>query len=170
MDEFQPIRLLLLNCRTHKISLVNIYLWLLVILSFLKVFDFGKKSFARQNFESLIQTKWPVWNCFFFKYGHIPASFLFISSFSYFNNNFKNTNWKKHRWCAWLGIRTRARRIVGAGETIELWRPPSISVKLLPLTFTKANLDLNLFEWIINGLFFTLLRLFNISSSENFVY
>ena len=36
---------------------------------------------------------------FFLKNGQIPASFCLFSSFSHFN--FKNTSWKKHRWCAW---------------------------------------------------------------------
>ena len=33
-----------------------------------------------------------------FLYGPIPASFLFIFVFSHYNFN---TNWLKHRWCAW---------------------------------------------------------------------
>ena len=35
----------------------------------------------------------------FLKNGPIPASFCLFSSFSHYN--FNNTNWKKHRWCAW---------------------------------------------------------------------
>ena len=31
--------------------------------------------------------------------GPIPASFCSFSSFSH--HNFNNSNWKKHRWCAW---------------------------------------------------------------------
>ena len=33
------------------------------------------------------------------KNGPIPASFCLFSLFSQYN--FNNTNWKKHRWCAW---------------------------------------------------------------------
>ena len=35
----------------------------------------------------------------FLKNGPIRASFCLFSSFSRYN--FNNTNWKKHRWCAW---------------------------------------------------------------------
>ena len=40
------------------------------------------------------------WRTFFFqKNGPIPAPFCLFLSFSRYN--FNNTNWKKHRWCAW---------------------------------------------------------------------
>ena len=35
----------------------------------------------------------------FFSNVPIQASFCLFSSFSHYN--FNNTNWKKHRWCAW---------------------------------------------------------------------
>ena len=38
------------------------------------------------------------WNSPFLKNGPIPASFCLFSFFSCYNFN---TNWKKHRWCAW---------------------------------------------------------------------
>ena len=46
-------------------------------------------------FQHLPIDKLPV--SIFFKNGPIPASFCLFWIFSY---NF-NTNWKKHRWCAW---------------------------------------------------------------------
>ena len=48
--------------------------------------------------------------------GPIPASFRLFSSFSRYN--FNNTNWKKHRCCAW-----DSNWMEGADETTELWRP-----------------------------------------------
>ena len=43
----------------------------------------------------------------------------------FFRYNFNNTNWKSIDWV--LGIRTRGCRMVGADETLELWRPPDVS-------------------------------------------
>ena len=43
-----------------------------------------------------------------------------LSLFS--NYNFNNTNWKSVDGV--LGIRTQGRRMDGADETTELWRPP----------------------------------------------
>ena len=56
----------------------------------------------------------------FLKYGPIPASF-----FVYFHS-FHITNQLQIEKSidGVLGIRTRGRRIVGADETTELWRPP----------------------------------------------
>ena len=52
----------------------------------------------------------------FYKNGPIPASFCLFSFFSHYN--FNNTNWKKHRWCAWDSnprpIDGRCRRYHGA--------------------------------------------------------
>ena len=45
--------------------------------------------------------------------------FRLLSFFSHSNINY--TNWKEHRWCAW--IRTRGHRMIGADETMELWQP-----------------------------------------------
>ena len=45
-----------------------------------------------------------IWYCtiFFLKNGPITATFCLFSLFSLFSHyNFNNTNWKKHRWCAW---------------------------------------------------------------------
>ena len=39
-----------------------------------------------------------------------------------------------------LGIRTRGRRMVGADETTELWRPPKKTSSLLILTYFPFQL------------------------------
>ena len=57
---------------------------------------------------------------FFKKNGPIPASFCLFSSFSHYNFKLKESV------DGVLGIRTRGRRMVGADETTELWRPPLI--------------------------------------------
>ena len=59
------------------------------------------------------------WNKCFFKFGPIPAPF---SSFSHSNINCNHINWKSIDGMP--GIGTRGRRMVGAEETTELWRPP----------------------------------------------
>ena len=64
---------------------------------------------------------------FFKKSGPIPASFCLFSSFSCYNFN---TNWKKHRWCAW--DLNPGRRMVGADETTELWRPRACTLSNSP--------------------------------------
>ena len=61
------------------------------------IYNFAKRAHSRQIWSHLIA------NCFLLgfvlKNGPILASFCLFSSFS--NYNFNNTNWKKHRWCAW---------------------------------------------------------------------
>ena len=52
--------------------------------------------------------------------GQCQTLFLLFSSFSHYN--FNNTNWKSTDGV--LGIRTRSCRMVGTGNTMELWRPP----------------------------------------------
>ena len=37
-----------------------------------------------------------------------------------------------------LGIRTRGRRVVGADETTELWRPPTRSKVIFDISFTNV--------------------------------
>ena len=48
--------------------------------------------------------------------------FLFFSHYNF------NTNWKKHRWCAW--DLNPGRRMIGADETTELWRLPQLNACL----------------------------------------
>ena len=55
----------------------------------------------------------------FLKNGPVPACFCLFLLFSRYN--FNNTNWKSVDGV--LGIRTQGRRMVGADETTELWRP-----------------------------------------------
>ena len=73
-----------------------------------------KKSFSAQEFVAETIVSWNA-SCrchqYFFLNGPIPASFVLILFFSC--NNFKNTNWKKRRWCAWysnLGLQDGKRR------------------------------------------------------------
>ena len=79
-------------------------------------------SLGNPNETSMLWTfRWKAIFIFlkvFFKKGPIPASFCLFSSFSH--HNFNNTN---------FGIRTRGRRMVGADETMELWRPPLVFLK-----------------------------------------
>ena len=57
---------------------------------------------------------------FFLKKWANPGLFLFL--FLFFSRYNFNTNWKSIDGV--LGIRTQGRRMVGADETTELWRPP----------------------------------------------
>ena len=60
-----------------------------------------------------------VWKFFLKKYGPIPASFSFIFVLFVHLQIEENVD-------GVLGIRTR-RRMVGADETTELWRPPMLA-------------------------------------------
>ena len=57
----------------------------------------------------------------FLKWANPGLLFVYFRPFTH--RNFNNTNWKKPRWCAW-DSNPRC-RMVGADETIELWRPPN---------------------------------------------
>ena len=66
---------------------------------------------------------------YFLKNGPIPASFCLFSLFSHYNFN----NWKSIDGV--LGIRTRGRRMVGADETTELWRPLRLNILMSRQTY-----------------------------------
>ena len=79
--------------------------------------------------------------------GQCQTLFLLFSSFSHYN--FNNTNWKSTDGV--LGIRTSSCRMVGTGNTMELWWPPDFEILRMRFLPDKAqniatNVGLRLFK------------------------
>ena len=99
---------------------------------------------------TMMTSKWIItqpWERKLKKYGPIPASLCLFLLFSRYN--FNNTNWKKHRWCAWdsnLGPQDGRRR-QNHGAMAATQKNKNLDVLRLQL-FQSSRL---MYSWIITS-------------------
>ena len=94
-------------------------------------------SWCAMSLKNWSKNSWEFPPNIFLKMGQSRPLFCLFSSFSHYN--FNNTNWKSVDGV--LGIWTRGRRMVGADETTELWRPPTSLFIGMPYNWSLYHPD-----------------------------